>query len=172
LTVLVEIPSRAAICLLTKPSASSARISRSRLDRTVSFALSAVRPDTREGADALAIRTMSADGGTSALVAPTPTSSNSGFDRSAAARDVRNFSDAATMAMRVIVAKGCYAARCESARSTNRCTREDGTATPSPLTTMLLIPMSLPSASTRGPPELPGASRTSATIQRGDLDLS
>ena len=41
----------------------------------------------------------------------------------------------------------------------------DGTATPSPLTIAVLMPITRPSALASGPPELPGASRTSARIQ-------
>ena len=40
-----------------------------------------------------------------------------------------------------------------------------GAATPSPFTTAVLIPMTRPSASASGPPELPGARRTSVRIQ-------
>jgi hypothetical protein len=69
------------------------------------------RPVIREPARGRAISTTSADGGTSALVAPTPTSSNSGLVRSAAASDARSFSDGATMATLVIVAMRSYAAR-------------------------------------------------------------
>ena len=40
-----------------------------------------------------------------------------------------------------------------------------GTATPRPLTIAVLMPITRPSALASGPPELPGASRTSARIQ-------
>src|SRR5579862_4473065 len=41
-----------------------------------------------------------------------------------------------------------------------------GTAAPSPFTIMVLMPITRPRASASGPPELPGASRTSASTQR------
>jgi hypothetical protein len=58
-------------------------------------------------------------GGTPALEAATPTTSNSSLALKAAASDDRNFSDDATIAMRVIAARRYYAARCDNARSTN-----------------------------------------------------
>jgi len=53
------------------------------------------------------------------------------------ASDERSFSDDATIAMRVIVARRYYAARCESCPLDELLDSDAGTATPSPLTTML-----------------------------------
>jgi hypothetical protein len=68
------------------------------------------RPAARES-ELRANKTTSAEDGTPALDAATPTISNSSLAVRAAASEARSFSDAATIAMRVIVAREGYAAR-------------------------------------------------------------
>jgi hypothetical protein len=103
-TVFVEIPRRAAICLLPRPSAKSARTSRSRCVSTGALAVSRSNtPLTRDPPRvSRATTTSSASAATSATEAPASTTSNAGLARSAAANAARNSSDSATTATRVI----------------------------------------------------------------------